>query len=120
MASAVVAASHLGQRYGSFAALADVSFELEGPGLFGVLGPNGAGKTTLLDLLEGLASPTSGVVSLFGNTVTPKRYPRSRVGVVLQQEFVPDHMTTDDYAELFAALFGVRGGGRSILARAPR
>jgi ABC-2 type transport system ATP-binding protein len=116
--AAVVTASGLCRSYGSFDALKDVSFELEGPGLFGVLGPNGAGKTTLLDLLEGLSSPTRGSVRLFGELVTPKKYPRTRVGVVLQREFVPDQMTTAEYAELFAAIFGVSGGAARILQRA--
>ncbi len=113
-----VTASGVCRSYGSFAALQDVSFELEGPGLFGVLGPNGAGKTTLLDLLEGLAAPTRGTISLFGSVVTPRSYPRRRVGVVLQREFVPDQMTTAEYAELFAALFAVNGGAARIVERA--
>jgi ABC-2 type transport system ATP-binding protein len=113
-----VTASGVCRSYGSFDALQDVSFELEGPGLFGVLGPNGAGKTTLLDLLEGLAAPTRGTISLFGSVVTPQSYPRRRVGVVLQREFVPDHMTTAEYAELFAALFAVSGGAARIVERA--
>ena len=101
--------------YGSVRAVDDVSFAIEGPGLVGILGPNGAGKTSLLDLLAGLASADSGSITLFGERIAPSRYPRGRVGVVLQREFVPDHVTVAEYAELFAALQGARDGGQRIL-----
>ena len=106
------------KRFDDVVALDDVSFSLSGPKLVVVLGPNGAGKTTLLDLVEGLTEPTSGRVSLFGKDVAGGDYPRTRVGVVMQREFVLDGVTASDYADLFAAIYGVDGGRERILARA--
>ncbi len=116
----VLAAVGLGKRFGrgsgAVVALDDVSFALRGPGLLGVLGPNGAGKSTLLDILEGLARPTTGGYRLFGRA--PEPYPRARVGVVLQSEARLERCTAAEYAELFAAIQGVAGGGPGIVARA--
>lgn len=114
--SAVLEVRGLGKSFGDVRALHDVSFSIEGPGLVGILGPNGAGKTTLLDILEGLAAPSVGDVRLFGARLD--RYPRARVGVVLQKEFSLDGATVGEYAELFAAIYGVRDGARRILREA--
>ncbi len=89
-----------------------------GAGLTGIIGPNGAGKTTLLDLLEGLESPTSGSVELFGRAVDPASYPRRRVGVVMQREFVLDGIDVADSADLFAAIYTRADGRKRILERA--
>ncbi len=112
----VLAADGLGKRFGDIVALEGVSFAMSGPGLLGVLGPNGAGKTTLLDLLEGLAPPTTGGFRLFGQPPAP--YPRRRVGVVMQAEARLERCTTREYAELFAAIQGVRDGAARILEQA--
>ena len=118
MREPVVKVEHVSRNYGGVRALSDVSFSVDGPGVVGILGPNGAGKTTLLDLIAGLSEPSSGRLSLFGAELELARYPRRDVGMVLQREFVPDHMSVREYAELFAAIYGVRDGTRKILGRA--
>lgn len=114
----IVAVEHVSKRFGAIAALDDVSFAIRGPGATAILGPNGAGKSTLLDIVEGLADPDSGAVRLFGENVSARSYPRRRVGVVLQREFVMDRVSTAEYAELFAEIHGVRGGRERILSEA--
>jgi len=47
-------------------ALDDVSIVIERGSFFSVIGPSGAGKSTLLRVLAGLAKPTSGAVTVFG------------------------------------------------------
>jgi ABC-2 type transport system ATP-binding protein len=119
MSSPLVSLERITRRYGHFAALSEVTFRIEQSGVVGLLGPNGAGKTTLLDVLAGLAPPDSGSLALFGQTLGGRaRYPRRRVGVVLQREFVPDHVTVREYAELFAAIYGVREGAGKIVSDA--
>lgn len=118
MSDPVVKVEHVSRDYGGVRALADVSFSIEGPGVVVILGPNGAGKTTLLDLLAGLARPSAGAVYLFGARLDGSRYPRRDVGVVLQREFVPEHMSVREYAELFSAIYGVEGGVEKIFSRA--
>jgi ABC-type multidrug transport system fused ATPase/permease subunit len=52
----------------------------------GIVGPSGAGKSTLIDILLGLSSPTSGLVSIDGVPLTDViRAWRHRVGYVPQR-----------------------------------
>jgi ABC-2 type transport system ATP-binding protein len=114
----VIAIEKLAMRYGRIAALDDVNLTLGGPQVIGILGPNGAGKTTLLEILEGLKDPSEGSVRLFQERLDRRRYPRQRVGAVLQREPVLDSITVREYAELFAALYHVRDGGAAIVKSA--
>src|SRR5258708_34127336 len=52
--------------FGSFAALRQVSVELEPGKCYVLIGENGAGKSTLLRILAGLLRPSFGTVKLFG------------------------------------------------------
>ncbi len=54
------------KRYGSFAALSGLTFNVPSGGIFALLGPNGAGKTTLIKLLMGMLQPTSGKLRVDG------------------------------------------------------
>lgn len=56
----------LTRRYGKTAALADVSFTLEEPKIYGLLGRNGAGKTTFMEILAGQNLATSGQLIVDG------------------------------------------------------
>jgi cell division transport system ATP-binding protein len=83
--------------------LRDLSFSLA-PGSFHfVTGPSGAGKSTLLKLVYLGATPTKGVVHLFGSDttrVTSQTRPllRRRIGVVFQDLMLLDHLSTFDNA----------------------
>mgnify|MGYP001244476417 FL=1 len=70
--------------------LDDVSFRLDGGGLYGIIGPNGAGKTTLLAAISGVRRLDAGSVLLFGRPVGswPRRALARRLAV-LQQEALP-------------------------------
>jgi ABC-2 type transport system ATP-binding protein len=116
MSAPVVLVDRVSRSYGGIPALTDVSFRVEAGGVTGLLGPNGAGKTSLLDVLAGLSRPDTGRVQLFGEGLG--RYPRRRVGVVMQREFVPDRVTVEEYAQLFAAIFGVKDGATQIVRQA--
>jgi ABC-type multidrug transport system ATPase subunit len=113
----VIAAEGLTKTFGAVEALRGITFAVQGPQVVGILGPNGAGKTTLLEILEGITPPGTGTVRLFGAPFAASAaYPRRRVGVVLQREMTLDRITVRDYAELFAAVQGVRHGDERILA----
>jgi ABC-2 type transport system ATP-binding protein len=61
----------LGRRYRKKWGLRDCSLNVPRGSITGLIGPNGAGKSTLLRLSAGLSRPTTGTVSLFGQTVRP-------------------------------------------------
>ncbi len=61
-----VHAENLVKRFGAFAAVDGISFEVPEGSIFGFLGPNGAGKTTTIRMLCGLLVPTEGRATVAG------------------------------------------------------
>ena len=59
------------KRFGSFAALSDVSLELRPGEIHCILGENGAGKSTLCNLIFGVHRPDSGVMRFRGVPFQP-------------------------------------------------
>lgn len=61
-----LAAFDLGKRYGKSWALQHCTLTIPQGSVSALIGPNGAGKSTFLRLAVGLATPTTGLVSVFG------------------------------------------------------
>jgi ABC-2 type transport system ATP-binding protein len=81
----LIAADKLTKRYGSIAAIRDVTATVRGR-IIGLLGPNGAGKSTLLKSLLGLI-PYEGSARVLGlEARTHARDIRDRVGYMPEQE----------------------------------
>lgn len=64
--SPILEADKLVKTFGSFTALAGLTFAVAEGESLGLLGVNGAGKTTAMNLLLGLITPSSGSVRIFG------------------------------------------------------
>jgi len=62
--------SGITQIFGGVTALKDVSFSVRKGDITGVIGPNGAGKTTLFNIVSGIYTQTSGVITLDGKNVS--------------------------------------------------
>lgn len=71
MAADTVAVSirGVGKRFGSVAALDDVSLDIRRGEFFSLLGPSGCGKTTLLRSIGGFEAPTEGDILIEGSSV---------------------------------------------------
>lgn len=76
-----VTLSNVDYAYGSNQVLRDITLTAEAGDFVCLLGPSGCGKSTLLRLLAGLASPTSGTVTLDGKSINGPGLDR---GVVFQ------------------------------------
>ena len=79
-----IVASGLTKRYGSVSAVEDLSFEVRRGAVTGFLGPNGAGKTTTLRMVLGLARPSAGAATIFGQPFTQLPDPAGAVGANLE------------------------------------
>jgi len=94
---------------GDFQALRSVSFDIEPGEFFGLLGPNGAGKTTLISILAGLASPTSGRVTVLGHDVqSDYRAARRHLGVVPQELVFDPFFNVREALRIQSGYFGIR------------
>ena len=56
------------KRYGTVAAVDNVSLAIRKGDIYGLIGRNGAGKTTLMRMITALTFPTGGELELFGKT----------------------------------------------------
>ena len=63
---AAVSFRNVSKSFGSLHALKDISFDVQEGQIFGVVGTSGAGKSTLIRTVNGLETPTSGVVEVLG------------------------------------------------------
>jgi NitT/TauT family transport system ATP-binding protein len=68
--------------FGSFAALEDLSLEVERGEFLAIVGPSGCGKSTLLQIIGGLLAPSGGAVRFGGSAVSG---PRREMIYVFQQ-----------------------------------
>ena len=70
------------KRYGAFAAVDDLSFQVRRGSFFSILGPSGCGKTTLLRMVAGFVEPDAGDIVIKGESmhgVPPNRRPVNMV-----------------------------------------
>jgi sulfate transport system ATP-binding protein len=84
---------HVRKRFGSYAALADVSIKIETGELVALLGPSGSGKTTLLRIIAGLELPDSGSIRLNDQDATNSTARDRQVGFVFQHYALFRHLT---------------------------
>jgi ABC-2 type transport system ATP-binding protein len=88
--STIVEVRGLTKRFGSLAAVDDVSFRLEEGGIYGLLGRNGAGKTTLMSLLTGQEFATSGQITVWGQSPVENAGVLERVCFIKESQKYPD------------------------------
>jgi ABC-2 type transport system ATP-binding protein len=103
------------RKFGSFAAVDRLSFEVSEGEVFGLLGPNGAGKTTTIRLLTCLISPTEGSAKVCGFEVTqePARV-RELVGILTENPCLYERLTPYENMDFFAQAYGLSIAGERI------
>ncbi|MSP04906.1 MAG: ABC transporter ATP-binding protein [Acetobacteraceae bacterium] len=116
MSDPLVQISHLTKKFGTHAAVNDISFDVPRGSTLALLGPSGCGKTTILRCIAGLETPDEGVINIGDSAVFDARQkinlvPEKReLGIVFQSYAVWPHMTV---AENVAFPLKVRGMGRA-------
>lgn len=78
---------NLKKSYGNFTAVNGISFNVRKGEIFSLLGPNGAGKTTTIEIMEGVRTRDSGIVSILGIDPGKDRKALLNIAGILPQDF---------------------------------
>ncbi|BBY92585.1 sulfate/thiosulfate import ATP-binding protein CysA [Mycobacterium gallinarum] len=84
------------KRYGDFAALDNIDFDVPAGSLTALLGPSGSGKSTLLRAIAGLDQPDTGTITINGEDVTGVPPQRRGIGFVFQHYAAFKHLSVRD------------------------
>src|SRR3982750_3471970 len=103
-----ISVSDLTRKFGDFAAVDRLTFDVERGEIFGFLGANGAGKSTTIRMLCGLLKPTSGTALVDGVDVSrePERV-KLRIGYMSQRFSLYELLTVDQNIRFFGGLYGL-------------
>ncbi|MDN6485976.1 ABC transporter ATP-binding protein [Ancrocorticia populi] len=97
---------NVSRRYGSLAALDDVSLDIRRGEWISIVGPSGSGKSTLMNIMGCMDSPTEGTVLLEGDRLDKMGEPelanvrRNKIGLVFQQFHLVQHLNAVENVEL--------------------
>lgn len=108
------------KRFGDFAAVQDLSFDVSEGGIFGFLGANGAGKTTSLRMALDILRPTAGRIEVLGRP--PGRGHAGEIGFLPEERGLYRQMTALETVIYFGLLKGMtapdaRRSGETLIER---
>jgi lipooligosaccharide transport system ATP-binding protein len=104
----LVRARGLTKRFGDFAAVDGIDFELRRGEAFGFLGPNGAGKSSTMRMLGCVSPPSGGELSILGlDPVRDGSAIRTRLGVVPQEDTLDVELTVRENLLVYGRYFGL-------------
>jgi spermidine/putrescine transport system ATP-binding protein len=83
------------RKFGSFAALDEVSVQIREGEFFSLLGPSGCGKTTLLRQIAGFDEPTAGEIRIDGQPMAGVPANRRPTNMVFQNYAIFPHLTVE-------------------------
>lgn len=136
-ARAVIRFEAVSKAYGDRLVVDDLNLSIEKGEFVTVIGGSGSGKTTMLKLINGLLSPTSGRVYVYGKDISKENQTllRRNIGYVIQGiglfphmsvrkniAYVPDLLNRRDKArtkQAVESLIGMMGLDRDLLDRYP-
>lgn len=97
------------KRYGNVMRVKDLNLKVPEGAIYGFLGPNGAGKSTTLKMILGLAHPTSGSISVFGQTVNNRNRLQTlrQVGSLIESPAYYGHLTAEENLQIIQQLRGL-------------
>jgi ABC-2 type transport system ATP-binding protein len=102
----VIHTQGLSKSYQGVNALQPLDLHVARHSIFGFLGPNGGGKSTTIKLLLGLARPSGGSATIFGqDSVRDSVAIRAEVGYLAQDPRYYDHLTARETLRFTARFF---------------
>jgi ABC-2 type transport system ATP-binding protein len=104
----MIEAVGLSKYYGDFAAIDNISFQINQGEVVAFLGPNGAGKSTTMKLLTGYLAPSAGKALIAGHDMSVDRLAAStRLGYLPENGPLYADMTPRSLLEFFADARGM-------------
>jgi ABC-2 type transport system ATP-binding protein len=98
----------LTKRFGSFTAVNSINIHVGHGEIYGLLGANGAGKTTAIRMLCGLLPPSSGSMTLAGESGSLRSSAvREGIGYMSQKFSLYDDLTIEENLNFFGGVYGV-------------
>lgn len=91
------------KRFGNVQALDNVDLRVEPGRVVGLLGPNGSGKTTLIKLANGLLTPSSGELLIYGEKPGPET--KALVSYLPDRETLAEWMSAKQLMDFFADFY---------------
>lgn len=100
--------SHLTKRYGTYAAVDDLSIEIHPGEIYGFIGHNGAGKTTTLKSVAGILRFEEGEIFIGGhNIITDAMEAKKLMAYIPDNPDIYDYMSAIQYLNFIADIFGI-------------
>ncbi|MBW3091572.1 ATP-binding cassette domain-containing protein [Bifidobacterium sp. 82T10] len=93
----------LAKRYAGKRAVDDLAMTVPQGAIYGFVGKNGTGKSTVMKMIAGLATPSGGEITLFGNAPGGVQ----RVGALIENPGLLPHMSAFDTMMAQALALGV-------------
>ena len=101
MSEILIDVKNLEKQYMKQKAVKNADFQIKKGMICGLIGPNGAGKTTIMKMLGGLALPTAGSISIFGETSEKGlAKARSRMSFMIETPYAKEKMTARENLEI--------------------
>ena len=96
--SAVITFRDVSKSYGGAEAVRDLSLSIETGEFITVLGASGGGKTTFLKMINGLVEPTSGEITVLGESLKTADLVqlRRKIGYAIQGSVLFPHLTVEE------------------------
>src|SRR3954468_955885 len=117
MGKTIIQVKDLHKKYGDFAAVKGISFEVYEGEIFGLLGPNGAGKSSTLEIIETLREKTSGEIIVDGlNLDQSPEAIKKIIGVQLQSSGYYPGLNLTELIDLFSGLYNQKADAKELLA----
>ncbi len=103
-----VVVKDLVKRFGGFAAVNGVSFEVRKGEIFGFLGPNGAGKSTTIRMLCGILAPTSGAGTVAGFDIFREAETiKAHIGYMSQKFSLYEDLTVEENVDFYSGIYRI-------------
>ncbi|WP_420231045.1 ABC transporter ATP-binding protein [Pseudomonas sp. ABY48] len=92
----LVSLRNLNKHYGDFAAVDDISLEIQDGEFLTFLGSSGSGKSTTLSMLAGFETPSSGEILVGGKSLVNVPPHKRDIGMVFQRYSLFPHLSVRD------------------------